>query len=251
MADAAVCAQHTDTPALGTCARCGTFFCALDSRDVDGRRYCESCAARPEVDWLERYRLSLWGRRDGWAWLFGLAAPLQLAVASFVLIESREPVVGALTAGAAICSALWWLGKPAARIGMVLVFALQALYASAQYGPAALMGFVLPSIILIAVVRNPRTRLFFKLDVTAEQLKRMWNLYANNNVARMGLTLGLAGLLIWPFAPLALICGVIGLTRVDPRATPPIGRRGSAIGAIVCGAAGTLALGTFVVSQLI
>ena len=51
--EGARCLEHPDLEAVGTCSRCGRFVCAVDQRTVGPRQFCEQCAARPEVDYLE------------------------------------------------------------------------------------------------------------------------------------------------------------------------------------------------------
>ena len=53
------------------------------------------------------------------------------------------------------------------------------------------------------------------LFASQEALEKAWDLYANNTVARAGFMLGIIGLIAFPLAPVALLCSIIGLRRVD------------------------------------
>jgi hypothetical protein len=237
-APAAVCATHPSEPVVGTCTRCGVFVCAQDRKLVDAKLYCATCAARPDVDWLDGFRRKYWGRRDGWAWLFGIGAPIQLVTAVGMLLDPEARLMAPFVLLAAAAGALWWLKRRIARWLVLLSLVASGAYAAIAVSPYLIVSSVLPIAIVLSVINATRTKLFFELEVSRGQLRRMWDLYANNQVARYALSLGVGGLLIWPFAPIALACGVVGLLRVDPNARPPVGRKGSAIAGIVLGAAG-------------
>ncbi len=243
----AVCAAHPTEAALGNCTRCGAFVCRLDSRELDGQRYCETCAARPDVDWLEAFRLKHWGKRDGWAWLFGIFAPIELAAGIAMLLQPETRGVAFFVIASAVSGALWWLRVKQARWLTLAVFGGQAFFVAATVNGWLIASNIIPALILLSVIFATRTKLFFQIDVDREELKRMWNLYANNQMARYALSVGILGLLVWPAAPIALLCGIVGLARVDPDARPPIGRKGSAIAGIVLGVIGT-GIGTAVVA---
>jgi len=240
MADTAACPTHPNEPVTGTCARCGAFFCALDSRIVDGKVYCHGCAARPDVDWLEGFKQKYWGRRDGWAWLFGISVPFQVLAAIGLALEAESRPLAPFTLLSAIAGALWWLKVRAARWLVLLPLLGSGAYLSITVHPAMIAAMFLPVLITLVVVTATRTKLFFEIEVGREEVRKLWDLYANNQVARHALAMGIAGLLIWPFAPLALLCGVVGFLRVDPEARPPIGRKGSAIAGVVLGCAGMI-----------
>ncbi|MBK7863887.1 MAG: DUF4190 domain-containing protein [Archangiaceae bacterium] len=238
MADTPPCPAHAGEVSLGACARCGTFVCGLDSREVERARYCLTCAARPDVDWLEAFRSKHWGVRDGWAWLFGIAAVPQAGLGAVMMRYPDSRVLGALVLAAAAGGALWCFKVRQARWLLVAVSVGQTGFLAMTVHPVWLLGGAVPLAILLSVVLATRTRLFFELPVTRDQLNVLWDLYANNQVARYALTLGVAGLLVWPLAPFALVCGAIGLARVDLQARPPIGRKGTAIAGMVLGVLG-------------
>jgi hypothetical protein len=238
MAEAASCPNHPAEPASGACARCGAFFCHLDSRLLDGKLYCSTCAARPDVDWLEGFRLKHWGKRDLWAWMFGIGAPLQLASAIAMFLDQDARWLAPFVLASGVGGALWWLKVRAARWFQLGVLVAMGLYLAVTVQPAAFFGILFPFLILFSVATATTTKLWFELEVSRADLTRMWDLHANNQLARHALALGLMGLVIWPLAPFAVLCGAIGLARVDLEARPPVGRRKSAIAGIVLGLAG-------------
>ncbi|MBL8957689.1 MAG: DUF4190 domain-containing protein, partial [Myxococcaceae bacterium] len=191
-----------------------------------------------DVDWLEGFRKQYTGKRDGWAWLFGIGAIAQVITGVTMLVEPESRLLAPVVLAAAVGGALWWLGKPVARWVVLLAILASSAVLAFTVSPVFIFTSVVPIIITASVINATRTKLFFQLDVSREDLKRMWDLYANNQIARQALNLGVGGLIIWPFAPIAMVCGIVGLLRVDPNARPPVGRKGSAIAGIVLGAAG-------------
>jgi hypothetical protein len=263
MSEGSRCQAHPERTALGTCTRCGVFFCDLDHRRVGGKPYCDTCAVRPDVDYLESFRLKYWGKRDGWAWLVGLGAVANLIQGMTLLVSgsSVERLTAPFAFGLAAMGVCYWLGMRWARMAYVITFvalglimaAMGASTAGAAVGgerATSAMG-VLPMLMLVGmgvlimimalvIHHDTLNKLFFKVEVPREKLKKAWNLYMNNRMARTGLALGLLGLLIPVLGPFALVCSFIGLRRVDPNAHPPIGRKGHAIAGLVLGTLGCL-----------
>ncbi|MEW6434998.1 MAG: DUF4190 domain-containing protein [Myxococcota bacterium] len=255
----AMCPRHAHSAAVAACRRCGTFVCLADRVSLDGSDFCRDCAARPDVDYLEAFRLKYWGKRDSWAWFFGVGAIGTSALAVGTLIggasgghlEPADVFLALAVLTWAVVAGLFWAGVRAARwllLGCVL------LYGGAQVALVGLPGIALvifPLAFVASALGSVRTKLFFKLDVPREQLRKTWAVLHDNVIARNALTLGVAGLLLGTFAPLAVLFGIVGLRRVDPSAYPPIGRKGYAIAGIVLGALGTLVWGTVLVMTLL
>jgi hypothetical protein len=215
-----------------------------DVKFVFAKPYCSTCAARPDVDYLEAFRLKYWGKRDVWAWLIGLGVPFTLlGLASTLTRGAWLAVPGQLAS--IIVGAAFFLGHPWARWGGFIIFGLNMLRAFAP-GPASRAAFlvvgVIGALIWVAIIQSTLNKLFFKLDVSRHQLQKAWDLYANNTLARSGYLFGLLSLLVWPLGAIALPLSIAGLLRVDPNATPPIGRKGQAIAGIVCSSIGLLLL---------
>lgn len=239
VAQEARCFVHPEEPALGTCTRCGTFFCAQDRRTVGDKDYCASCATRPEVDYLEAFRLRYWGKRDAWAWLVAFGAIINLMFGLQLLVSGAENLLFAFIAlGAAAVGACFWAGLPFARLALCFVPIISMLVGMVTQGAQAFVSGLMPIIITLVIYNDTRNKLFFREEVPPEALRKAWHLYSNNRVARAGFVLSIFGLLMPFFAPVALVCSIIGLRRVDPAAHPPIGRKGQAIAGIVLGSIG-------------
>lgn len=242
----ATCARHPEAKATATCSRCGCFVCAQDYRLLDLKVFCLECAARPDVDYLEAYRLQHWGKRDSWAWLFGFGGLVNvvaaLALFAETLLGAERGALQLLTALAILLvganSLAFWAGRPFARVGIFVGLALIGALNGAAGGAAATGSLLVPFLVALSVVTSTRNKLFFKLAVSREDLKKAWDLFRNNTIARNATTLGLGGLVIPVFLPFAIVCGVVGYRRVDPTAHPPIGNRGRAIAGIVLGVVG-------------
>ncbi len=257
------CHAHPERAVLGTCTRCGVFFCDQDHRRVDGKSYCDTCAVLPDVDYLESFRLKYWGKRDGWAWLVGLGAVANLLQGMNLLVSGSlvERVTALFVLGLAGMGACYWLGMRWARMAYVITFVALGLMMAAMGASAAgsavgaeratsalevmpmvmLVGMgVLVMVMALVIHHDTLNKLFFKVEVPRKKLRKAWNLYMNNRMARTGLALGLLGLLIPVLGPFALVCSFIGLRRVDPNAHPPIGRKGHAIAGLVLGTLGCL-----------
>jgi hypothetical protein len=233
------CFLHPEEPALGTCTRCGTFFCAQDRRTVGDKDYCASCAARPEVDYLEAFRLKYWGKRDGWAWLVALGALINLIFGLQLLASGAENLLFAIIAlSSAAVGVCFWAGLPFARLALCFVPIVSMLVGAVTQGAQAVVSGVLPIIITLVIYNDTRNKLFFREEVPPEALQKAWHLYSNNRIARAGFMLSIFGILLPILAPVALVCSIIGLRRVDPAAHPPIGRKGQAIAGIVLGSIG-------------
>ncbi|WP_224240921.1 DUF4190 domain-containing protein [Hyalangium gracile] len=238
------CATHPTEASSGTCARCGTFFCPRCVKRISNQDWCSACAARPEVDYLERLRLKLWGRRDAAAWVFG-AFGLLLALITILSVLQRRMswLLQLLMAACAVASITFFLGRKWAREALI-VTSLSCAMAFLAVGPrASAVVFLVAGCSVSLLYLNTRNRLFFQEQVSTARLQRLWNVLENNPRARDAMNLGLASLFFPLFAPMALLLGVVALQRVDPHAQPPIGRKGQAIVGIVLGTVMTVLWG--------
>jgi hypothetical protein len=242
MTEGSRCFAHPEQPALGTCTRCGVFFCEQDRRLVDGKPYCDTCAARPDVDYVEAFRLQHWGKRDGWAWLLGFGAMFNVLTGLFLLSTGAQDVLltGLVSLGGGVVGACFWLGMPWARVAFIFVPVASMLASIMTVGPAGGAVGVMPMLMAIAIYNDTRNKLFFKVDVPRDRLQKAWHLYMNNGMARAGLMLGVLGLFVPGVGLIALVCSFIGLRRVNPNSHPPIGRKGQAIAGLVLGALSSL-----------
>lgn len=230
------CATHPDREALGACARCGNFYCFDERAVFQEKGFCGTCGALPEVDYLETFRLRHWGKRDSWAYVVGVSALAQLALA-VVFFQAQDWLSAVLSLVAAANAVCYFLGLPFARYGLIVLNMVFAILNTAS-DPNAWTRSVIPIAVSLSVLNNTRNQLFFKVDVSQDKLKKAWDLYANNSIARTGFFLGLVGAVFPPLAIVGLSCSIIGLVRVNPNAHPPIGRKGMAIAGIVLSSIG-------------
>jgi hypothetical protein len=236
------CSVHPDRPAQGTCSRCGAFYCEEDHRELFGKAYCATCAARPDVDYLEGLRLEFWGKRDAWAWLVGLSAGVSV-LGVVVALGANKPeslLLALFGVVSAVVSGCFFLGLPWARLAFILMRVLGVCIGFVTGGWMGLFTFTVPLIFGVMIFGDTRNKLFFKEEVSREELQQVWDAYKDNTLARSGLWSGVVGLLIPGVCLIALTCSIIGLLRVDPHAHPPIGRRKQAIAGIILGSLGTL-----------
>jgi hypothetical protein len=250
------CAVHPERPAAGTCERCGAFACAEDYAAVSGRWLCASCAARPDSNYLEAFRLKYWGKRDAWAWVMGLSAvghvlsAINAATSGMYLLVPLIVAVGAAQA----CYFMGWrwarafIFSPAVEVMLTPLLILPWRAGLGLGTVAVMMGRVIiapliPGLLGLGILLSTRNQLFFRVPVSAVQLKKAWNLYCNNAIARTGFLLSLLGLLVPGVGLAAVVLSGIALRRVDPKAFPPIGRKGQAIAGIVLGAVATVGWG--------
>ncbi|MHB8877558.1 MAG: B-box zinc finger protein [Myxococcaceae bacterium] len=242
---AATCPNHPGEPAVGSCTRCGAFVCVAEWTLVDAAGYCPTCAAREDVDYLEAFRKRYWGKRDSWGWLLGLGAPLQIAGGFFSLVGGTPQGVlpGILLVASGINAALFWFGVPLARLGLVLLVLVWTLTYFFLIGPLALVSGLISGMVVGSILTTTRTKLFFKMEVPRPALRKCWDQLANNVIARQAYSLSLGGLLVPGMGLVALMLGIVGLTRVNRKARPPVGKLPHAIAAIVIGLAGTALTG--------
>lgn len=235
------CSRHPDRSAVATCTRCGAFICSADRRELDARVYCPDCVVHPDVDYLEAFRLKYWGQRDTWAWLAGIggASYAFVAVVMFVGLSGYAPENRPLGIGVALAVTVmathgicFFLGLRWARQFLFLWPVLGAGISIATGQLRSLPGSLVSGVLAAAIFFDTRNRLFFKVPVSRKQLQRAWNLYCNNQIARLGFSLSLLSLFVGPLALISLPMCIIGLRRVNPGATPPIGRKGLAIAGV-------------------
>jgi hypothetical protein len=228
------CATHPDELAGATCQRCGAFICGACTTWVAGGLYCPACAVRPEVNYLETFRRELWGKRDAGAWLVGAGTVLLAWATVTTFLQGLVSVFVMLLVSIGV-GGCFFLGMRWARLALLLLPLCWALMALPGTGLPGAALFLFPFLGALQLFLDTRNRLFFRVEVSERALRHLWDLRVNNPMARHALSLGVSAFLLPLLAPAAIVCGCIGLWRVDLQARPPIGRRASAILGIVLG----------------
>lgn len=256
------CPVHAEEAVLGTCERCGDFVCRLDSEIVDKKRFCKNCSTKSDVDWLEAYRRELLGTRDGYAFLYGVLGPIgNLAQLGFVAWAAAQGAPGMIVPGLTIAVFLangiaYFLGRPVARWGVIVLPLAGAGFVLAAPGGlrpqelGSLVGMNLVAFLFgIAAFASPRNKLYFRLDVTEAQLRKLYSIYKDNRLADFGFLLSL-GAVLPGVGIVSLALSWIALRRVDPDARPPVGKKGRAISGIVLSIVGILVSTALVIARL-
>ena len=242
-------------PPEQTCSRCGSFLELSTYQLILGRAYCPTCAARADVNYPRVYRDAHWGKRSGWAWFMGAVSLLAFFTGAVTLTKSPGIAVGLLLSGVGYL--LFWTGHRTGRAALVAVTVVGTVLNLTQGqlpNPFAIVFCVLALI-------NPRTKLFYKLEVPERELATAWLAQHDNLPAQWSAGLGLVSIVTivtfqasWKFAfgtiglgLFSMVLGVIGVRRVNLEAVPPVGRR---LGALLGGLAGFLGALGGVVSLL-
>ncbi len=230
------CPAHAGVEAVGTCARCGRFYCAAEKLELEGKTYCAECGTREDLDWLGKHYRRLEGTRSGLAW-FLLALGMTVAAGSLAgLIGSenwkeRGFFAGLLVMGLAAMTVM--SGKTWSRLvllGSAPVAAVFFVAGTAEPWSAAL---VLPTLMVSAATwTDVRTKLFFRIPVDRDALRKHFDREGSNPLAVSASRLALLSLFIPGLGVLSLIMGVMALTRIDAKAVPPVGNVSAALGAI-------------------
>lgn len=252
MSTSAICVNHEDRQATKNCERCGDFICDDCERSVLKKQVCVSCTEINGVRFLDAYKDSVWGKRDGFVWLFGAFGSLinfsQIFIfgAAWLTMPSGKeaPIYATLTAISTIVFVInvsYFLLKPWSRaalfVGPLLWTVAETVMMDGDlnsYNLGRSTGsMILPLLFIAGAFSSARNKLAFKIDITERQLEKLYKTYVDNQTARYSLLLGVLSLLIPPLAILSLIMAIVGLRRVDPNAWPPIGGRGNAIAGLV------------------
>jgi hypothetical protein len=217
--------------------------------------YCAVCAEHPEANDLEEFRVRVTGKRDAFAFWYGLVGTFLggLFAFTFAVIAifdltgtgGKGPFTGqgAALLGAAIYSAFltvlegaYFFGVARVRVPVALLppptlaFYMIMMGAEAKKGPefiAMMMGGVLAYLLLplgigIASLRSPRNKLFFRLPISKETLRALAE-SMRNRYAHAGLISSLVGFLVPGLSLVAVGLCIMGLVNVDSKARPPVG----------------------------
>jgi hypothetical protein len=256
------CAVHPDRSSIGTCPRCGSYYCRACCKLLDGAPICASCLSIPGVDYLGELRNRYWGKRDGWVWFFGAFQSASLLAAMGRTAQLGivwELPVQATSLGLAVA---YFLLKPAARRWLFAVLPLSLLgsvieilagalppdrkaYALGQ-ASGALAVF---AAFLAVAYRDPRNKLAFRIEVSSTELAVLHKRLSNATAVR-SVVYGALSLFVPLLGAFSLGLGVTALRRVNPRGHPPIGGRSLAIIGIVLSCASIALWSTLMVVWL-
>lgn len=231
------CPAHPGAESVGTCVRCGRFYCAPERIELDGQSYCAECGAREDVDWLGKHYRKLEGTRSGLAWFMLVLGLVTFArsLAGVIGAENwkeRGFFLGMLVLGAAAMTVM--SGKKWSRLVMLASVPLAGgLFATSTGEPFAAL-LALPALVLASsTFTDVRTKLFFRVPVDRVALQKHFDREGSNPLAVQASRLALLGLFIPGVGVASLVMGVWALTRVNSKAIPPVGNVSAALGAIV------------------
>lgn len=256
------------------CDRCGNFTDPADLREVFGKQVCEPCREHQGVDYLQDMVSQYWGRRDNYVWIFGIGGIItSLAFAVYGLTCTITVALGTYTAaevvgiktlvtglaGAALF-ACYVLMKPWTRVVLPLFFLVSGLLTVLCYSivegrvsDQAIVWAMLNGVCLllaIAAYRDAQNRLAFQIEITGKQMQRLWSTRHDNPMARTGATLALLSFCVPFLSFVAIICCIIGLTRIDSKAWPPVGGWSNCIAGLIIALLALLRDATIILSFL-
>jgi hypothetical protein len=236
VADLPRCEVH-EAAYTAFCHRCGDLCCPLCRRSVEGRLVCPACVERGYGrDWLEEFRRACWGRPYDVVWVYGLTAPVLGLLLVIVPIVTNLPgtifgwllPLGAVLAmGFGVSMGTRWCGLAICLAPLTLL--VPAAFTTSSWGLALLLAVAITSLLNLQVLTSPRWRLYRRIPVTREELRRA-HAACSNQLARAAGILTLLGFVTLGVTSVpAVACAAIALTRVDLRAIPPVAGRGRAI----------------------
>jgi ribosomal protein L12E/L44/L45/RPP1/RPP2 len=224
------------------CARCGTYV-GESSQLILEKRYCANCAERRDVNFAKYYRDEYWGKRDSWAWFFGVTGALTVGAGALTLLNTGS-LLGLVVLLSGFPGILFWSGWPPARLLLVvstIFFMIAGFIAGGRSG-------LLSVIFALWAIFSPRNKLFFRIEPTEAELAAGFHAANSNHAALWSRGLALVSVLtvvLWivirEFAWLtgflaggALVLGVIGLSNVKPKSVPPIdGKTAAVVGTVL------------------
>jgi len=130
---------------------------------------------------------------------------------------------------------VFWRSPPGrfAPVAVVLPAGTCLPFASTVPLPVFLGSGLLLALFGLSGVTDVRSKLFYRVPVPRPDLRKHFDRYGNNPLAVISSRLALGSLFVPGLSLVALGLAVFSLTRVDSKATPPVGNIGTAVGAIV------------------
>ena len=230
------CPSHPGAESVGTCARCGRFYCAPERIELDGKAYCADCGVREDVDWLGQHYGKLEGKRSGLAWVvLGLGLPIGVlgVVAEFNgKSDWRDRTVGLALIVYGLSSVALFTGKfrPSLLVGALIGGAILTYGVEDYWG----LLFAVPIFGLgVSTWTDVRTKLFFRVPVSRPTLHQHYQREGSNPLAIQASRLALLGLFLPGVGLISLVMGVMALTRINSKAVPPVGNLSAALAAVI------------------
>lgn len=242
------CANHVERVAVGTCERCGSYYCASCYKQLGDRRICSACLAIPRIDYLADARNKAWGKRDGWVWYLGVMFPLTYAsIAVDTIRQGGDLVLAFATLVVAAIFVCYLLMLPWSRKAVFLAIpfgsisaivgapnlATASAYELGEYTGRIIGRTLILMLFAFAAYNSTRNKLAFKIEVTDAELARYYQKYLANPAAKRALAYGLASLLVPLLVPVAVVAGVRSLRKMDAKAWPPVTGRGMTLFGLV------------------
>jgi hypothetical protein len=237
------CAFHPGVEAIGTCQRCGTYYCSACSKLIGERTFCQGCLSIPGVDYLRELRERYWGKRDGWVWYNGFLGAIAALGTCAICVQKQAWGDLPLPLFSLPISVAYFGLKPAARLWLFAECPLALVMCIAK------AAHLVPSLPELSPVReaaviwlafllcfvpylSTRNRLAFKLEVSERDLANLHRRVSNATATR-AFVYAILALVIPLLGLLTLSLGVIALRRANNAVWPPVGGRGRAITSIV------------------
>lgn len=204
--------------------------------------------------------------RDGYIVLMGvvwlLSALVQLGgfmvryasgralLADLIIVGPPLVLQGALAVGTLLrlrTVRVAWIAR--ALLAPLWIFGVATLQpaSSLRPGPEVLRS-LFALVIAIAAFRSPRNKLAFGMEISDREAEAIYAVHFDNRPARAGFTLGALSIIpgLGFLGLIAIPCAIVGLSRVDPEAWPPVGLKVRAIEGIVLSLLGFLITGVVV-----
>lgn len=239
------CVLHEDRAAEMSCERCGDFICNECIQDLFKRQVCQDCHNKYGGKLLSDFQASLWGKRDGYVWLIGgfgsliflsqiffwfiQAAQTQLSGTGTIKDLAGMIILIALFTAATGLTGSYLLLKKWARKALFLfpIVGVPLTVISVSSVPSVIVFssllVLLPFVFCVSAWTNPQNKLAFKIEISPEQLEKLFETMKSNQAAHNAFTLSVLALFIPPFLFLSLYLALRGRANCDAEGWPPVG----------------------------
>ncbi|MCC6332991.1 MAG: YIP1 family protein [Myxococcales bacterium] len=141
----AKCRKHSETPAVGTCSRCGSFGCGVCLSQRGAAWWCDDCVERAgTLPWDERAALGTW--RAWWrTCVLLISSPVQT-------LEAARPEGG--LGGSVLFSVLATIAGYATTLGMMALVMVPSALMGAQRssGDGKAFAVIMPLVVVVYAV---------------------------------------------------------------------------------------------------